>query len=192
MTIPSVVDADVYRPRSERTRGPVRVGWTGSATTVPNLNMIAPALRQIAERTDVSLRFIGTSHPPIPGLRCELRPWRAETEASDLRALDIGLLPLPSTEWNKRKFYLKLAQYMALGIPAVCTPLGSALDAVDHGVTGFLAESEEDWVRYLEKLIDDEQLRATMGAEAARRGQAQFTLQANVDRIVQTFRSAVA
>ena len=110
-----------------------------------------------------------------------------QTEVSDLRELDIGLLPLPLTEWNKRKFYLKLAQYMALGIPAVCTPLGSAVDAVDHGVTGFPADSEGEWMRYLEKLIEDDQLRATMGAEASRRAHAEFTLQANTGRILARF-----
>jgi glycosyltransferase involved in cell wall biosynthesis len=80
---------------------------------------------------------------------------------------------------------------MALGIPAVCTPLGSALDAVEHGVTGFLADTRADWVRYLEQLVDDGPLRERMGIEAARRAHQQFTLQANADRIVAAFREAV-
>ena len=191
VVIPSLVDGDLYPGWSPRLEGPVRIGWSGSATTVSNLKVIAEPLGEIARRGDVSLRIIGTDHPPLPGVACEARSWSAETEVSDLRELDIGLLPLPITEWNRRKFYLKLVQYMALGIPAVCTPLGSALDAVDHGVTGFLADSREDWVRYLERLITDETLREKMGAEAARRAHARFTLQANTERIVRAVRAAV-
>ena len=44
-------------------------------------------------------------------------PWRAETEVPDLRHFDIGLVPLPTDEWTKRKFYLKLVQYMTLESP---------------------------------------------------------------------------
>lgn len=189
--IPSLVDGDLYPGWTPRRAGPVRIGWSGSATTVTNLNVIAGPLTAVSQRDDVCLRFIGASEPPIPGLVCEARPWRADTEVSDLRELDVGLLPLPVSPWNRRKFYLKLAQYMALGIPAVCTPLGSAIDAVEHGVTGFLADSDDDWVRYLNQLVDDRGLRNQMGQEAARRGREQFTLQANADKIVQAFRFAV-
>ena len=50
------------------------------------------------------------------------------------------------------KFNFKLAQYMALGIPSVCTPVGSTLEIIDHGITGFLAATSGDWVGYLEAL----------------------------------------
>ena len=32
--------------------------------------------------------------------------------------------PAPITEWNKRKFFMKVVQYMALGIPPVCSRSG--------------------------------------------------------------------
>lgn len=191
VVIPSVIDGDLYPGRSTRTPGAVRIGWSGSATTVANLQMVAGALREISLRDDVSLRFIGTDRAPIPGLRCEARAWRADTEVADLQQFDVGLLPVPLTPWNERKFFLKLVQYMALGIPAVCTPLGSALDVVEPGVTGFLAETHEDWVGSLERLVENEELRERMGIEAARRARERFTLEANAGRIIEAFRSAV-
>ena len=80
--IPSVVDADLYRAQLERRSGPVRIGWSGSATTVPNLKVIAPVLRRIARRDDASLRLIGTDQPPVAGLPCEVRPWRARPRSA--------------------------------------------------------------------------------------------------------------
>jgi glycosyltransferase involved in cell wall biosynthesis len=190
--VPSVVDADVYRPGPPRPPGgPVTIGWTGSASTVGNLNLIESPLRALASRPDVRLRFIGVGAPPIPGLDAELRAWRADTEVDDLRGIDIGLLPVPLSEWNKRKFFMKLIQYMPLGIPAVATPLGDNPEVIEVGRTGFLADSDEEWIQHLETLVSDHDLRARMRERSIQLANERYTLQANADRIVAAFRSAV-
>lgn len=190
--VPSVVDADVYRylPRPPGRDG-VSVGWSGSPTTVANLAVIAEPLRAVARRADVSVEVIGATDSPLADVPMTMRPWRADTEVADLRRLDIGLLPVPLSEWNKRKFYMKLVQYMALGIPAVCTPLGSNPDVVEHGKTGFLADTPADWQRYIELLVEDGELRARMSEHAAQVGQAKYTLQANAEKIIAAFRSSL-
>jgi glycosyltransferase involved in cell wall biosynthesis len=190
--VPSVVDADVYRylPRPPG-RDCVSVGWSGSPTTVGNLAVIAEPLRAVARRADVSVEVIGATDSPLDDVPMTVRPWRADTEVADLRRLDIGLLPVPLSEWNKRKFYMKLVQYMALGIPAVCTPLGSNPDVVEHGKTGFLADTPADWQRYIELLVEDGERRARMSEHAAQVGQAKYTLQANAEKIIAAFRSAL-
>ena len=189
--IPSVVDADVYR-REPRPAGdgPVCVGWSGSPSTVDNLALIAEPLRALSQRDDVGLRVIGATDPPLPGTPVTATPWRAETEVRDLSTLDVGLLPVPLNEWNRRKFFMKLVQYMTLGIPAVCTPLGSNPDVVEHGRTGFLADTPEEWLGHLTTLVEDGALRAEMGARAAEVAAERYTLQANAERIVAAFRSA--
>jgi glycosyltransferase involved in cell wall biosynthesis len=190
--IPTVVDADVYQPHPRPpANGRVRVGWTGSATTVGNLELIAEPLRSLGARPDVELEVIGARGAPLPGIPITVHPWRAETEVEDLSRFDVGLLPVPLNEWNKRKFFMKLVQYMALGIPAVCTPLGSNPDVVEHGRTGFLADSPDEWVRYLERLVDDPTLRAEMSARALEVAHQHYTLQANAEKIVAAFRSAI-
>jgi glycosyltransferase involved in cell wall biosynthesis len=187
-----VVDADVYRylPRTPGRDG-VSVGWSGSPTTVGNLAVIAEPLRAVARRADARVEVIGATDSPLGDIPMTVRPWRADTEVADLRRLDIGLLPVPLSEWNKRKFYMKLVQYMALGIPAVCTPLGSNPDVVEHGKTGFLADTPADWQRYIELLVEDGELRARMSEHAAQVGQAKYTLQANAEKIIAAFRSAL-
>ena len=191
--IPSVVDADVYRPMPRPAPdGRVTLGWSGSASTVANLAVIEEPVRELARRHSVVLHLVGVDSPPFPGVETTLKPWRAETEVDDLRQIDVGLLPLPVNEWTKRKFYLKLVQYMALGIPAVCTPLGSNPEVVRHGETGFLADSHEEWIERLETLARDAELRGRMGERAAHVARERFTLQANAERIVGAFRAAVA
>ncbi|MBA3323694.1 MAG: glycosyltransferase [Pyrinomonadaceae bacterium] len=192
--IPSIVDTRKYVFQAEPANGdgaPVCVGWSGSPTTVGNLRVIAEPLRQLQERVEHRLYLIGGTRFDLPGVEYEAQAWRAETEVEDLRKMQVGLVPLPVNEWNKRKFYMKVAQYMALGIPPVCTPLGSNPEVVEHGQTGFLADTDEEWIEYVELLVRDAELRREMAARAAREAQAKYSLAANAPKIVEAFRAAV-
>jgi glycosyltransferase involved in cell wall biosynthesis len=192
--IPSVVDADLYTGwtrRDGQDDGRVCVGWTGSPSTTGNLRVIEQPLRALGARPDVRLLFIGASEFGLPDVPHTAAPWRPETEVADLRRLQIGLLPVQPTPWASHKFYLKLVQYMALGIPPVATPLGSNPAVIEDGVTGFLATGDSDWVRAVERLIGDPELRERCGRAAAETAHRRYTLQANAERIVAAFRSAV-
>jgi glycosyltransferase involved in cell wall biosynthesis len=189
--IPSCVDDTAYKyvPRPSNNDRPVCVGWSGSASTTGNLGTIHGVLRELGQRPDVELRLIGGAEFGLPDVRHTPRPWRAEAEVEDLRRFDIGLVPLPPTEWNQRKFYLKLVQYMALGIPAVAAPLGANPYVIEHGRTGFLAASEEEWRGVLERLIEAPALRMRIGRAAAEVAHARYTLSANAEKIVAAFES---
>jgi glycosyltransferase involved in cell wall biosynthesis len=191
--IPSVVDAARFDGRKARAaNGTVCVGWTGSATTARNLEVIQAPLAAIGGRDDAELRFIGAENLELPGVQFEARPWSADTEVEDLRRFDVGLLPLPLTEWTPHKFYLKLVQYMALGIPPVATPLGANTSVITDGENGFFARDEREWITTLERLIEDPELRERVGAQAAADAKSRYTLQANAERIVAAFRSALS
>jgi glycosyltransferase involved in cell wall biosynthesis len=193
--IPSVVDGDLYTgwaPRGGSGAGAVRIGWSGSASTASNLGVIANPLATVVARDDVELRFIGAPESELPKLPHTALPWRAATEVEDLRTIDVGLLPLPRTPWTPHKFYLKLVQYMALGIPPVATPLGSNPILIKEGETGFLADTDGDWISKLERLVADQELRERVGRRAAELALSRYTLQANAERIVAAFRSSVA
>lgn len=128
----------------------------------------------------------------MPEVPHQALAWRAETEVEDLRQLDIGLLPLPLTRWAPHKFYLKLIQYMALGIPSVATPLGSNSLVIEEGRTGFLVRDELEWTAALERLVEDSELRELIGRAGAEEASRRYTVQANAERIVAALRSALA
>jgi glycosyltransferase involved in cell wall biosynthesis len=191
--IPSVVDADLYsgwEPHGSRGNGRVCVGWSGSPSTVGNLQVIRRPLEALSKRGDVELRFIGSRDFGLPDIPHTGTEWRAETEVEDLRRLQVGLLPVPLTPWTPHKFYLKSVQYMALGIPPVATPLGSNPLVIDDGKTGFLAADDPAWERLVSQLVEDAELREQVGKNAADVARQRYTLQANAERIVAAFRSA--
>jgi len=95
-------------------------------------------------------------------------PWTLAGEVDALATFDVGLMPLTDDPWSRGKGGYKILQYMAMGIPTVASPVGVNRDLVEHGVTGFLADTSDEWVTALERLATDASLRRQMG-DAARR-----------------------
>jgi glycosyltransferase involved in cell wall biosynthesis len=190
--IPSIVDTKqyVFQPEALETER-VCVGWSGSPTTVGNLSLVGDALRELSPRVDHDVHLIGGTRFDLPGVRYTAQMWSRETEVADLRKMQVGMVPVPITEWNKRKFFMKSAQYMALGIPAVASPIGSNPEVIEHGGTGFLADTTAQWVEYLELLIRDHPMRVRMSHKAAQVARERFSLEANAGKVIEAFRSAV-
>jgi glycosyltransferase involved in cell wall biosynthesis len=69
-------------------------------------------------------------------------------------------MPLSDSQWDRYKSGYKLIQYMAAGRAVVASPVGSNLDIVKEGETGFFARSAREWYAALAKLRDNEPLRS--------------------------------
>lgn len=190
--IPNTIDTNVYRyePFPENPEK-VSIGWSGSPSTVPNMTMLAPALRKLAKRVDYNLHLIGGTDFDLPGIEYQARNWKAETEVEDLRRMQIGLIPLPQNAWNKWKFIMKTTQYMSLGIVPVGTPMASNPEDIQHGVNGFLAGTDEEWVECLTTLIENSELRNKMSRQAAKDAKERYSLEANAPKVIEAFRAAL-
>jgi glycosyltransferase involved in cell wall biosynthesis len=189
--VPSTIDTDLYRIRQRPGNDRPVVGWTGSATTLPYLAALGPALRRLRQRRDFELRVIG-GQVQIDGVAVRCMPWNAETEVDDLRPLDVGLLPLPDTEWSHGKCGMKALQYMALGIPPVVSPIGANIKIVRDGISGFYARTEEEWVDRLSILLDSADLRRRMSFEARRTVEESYSNRVHVPRMARILHEAAS
>lgn len=61
---------------------------------------------------------------------------------------------------------MTLTEAAACGTPAVATDIAGHRDAVDHGVSGLLAQSDADFVTHLDTVLSDPVLRAQLSAGA--------------------------
>ncbi|NQV23242.1 MAG: glycosyltransferase family 4 protein [Rhodopirellula sp.] len=167
--VPEAEDTERLIPRKPHENGSkLVIGWVGSSSTAKYLTLIEEALRTVCDRfSNVILRVIGGQFA-ARGVRTELVDWKFEREIQQFHNLDIGIMPLPLEEWSKGKSGCKLRQYMAAGVPGVGTAIGYNLELIDHGRTGFLATTQDEWVECLTKLIESAALRNRV-AQAARR-----------------------
>jgi len=141
--VPTTIDTDKYHavPRGENP-APV-IGWSGSFSTVQHLDTLRGALQRLAQETKFKLRVIGTSHYELSGVDVEAMPWRAVSEVEDLSLFDVGVMPLPDEPWSRGKCGLKALQYMALGIPTMCSPVGVNSEIIQDGMNGCIAATEK-------------------------------------------------
>jgi glycosyltransferase involved in cell wall biosynthesis len=189
--IPSTIDTSSYLPGPRRPSAVPVIGWTGSATTVPYLEEILPALRVLGASVDFELRVIG-GRISTDGLRVTCVPWNADSEVEDLRAIDIGLMPLPDDEWTRGKCGMKALQYMGLAIPAVVSPVGANAEIVRDGENGFHARSQEDWVARLRSLIEDVSLRMRLGAAGRETVEKEYSAAVHAPRLAGILRELAA
>jgi glycosyltransferase involved in cell wall biosynthesis len=119
--------------------------------------------KRILNDHDVEVVIISNKPPSFsfPGLRYV--PWIENTEVDDLLQLDIGLMPLQQDPWCEGKCGFKLIQYLSLGIPAIASPVGVNKNIIENGVTGYLCETEAQWLSALSALIIDPNARQRMG-----------------------------
>jgi glycosyltransferase involved in cell wall biosynthesis len=76
---------------------------------------------------------------------------------------------------------------MSLEIPAVMSPVGVNKDIVQDGLNGFLAESTEEWVDKLSRLIDDAPLRRQLGKAGRKTVEERFSIYSQRDRYLKFF-----
>ncbi|MEY3399344.1 MAG: hypothetical protein RL220_1938 [Bacteroidota bacterium] len=167
--IPTTIDTSIYSPvgKSGQNRKVV-IGWSGSITTIKHFEFAIPFLRRIkAEFGDaVEFRVIGDANYRNDELGIIGLPWKKDSELDDLSEFDIGIMPLPDDEWAKGKCGLKGLQYMALGIPAIMSPVGVNSEIIQHGVNGFLPSTEQEWFEAISGLINNPLARREMGTAA--------------------------
>ena len=167
--LPSVVDTDQFRPAEltpgERSIGPFTVGWIGSPSTAPYLQLLVEPLQQLARERPVRLLVVGGSAPAITGVEVIEQPWNLEQEVPLIQQFDVGVMPLPDTAWTRGKCAYKLIQCMACGIPVVASRVGANVEAVPPDC-GLLAESSAEWLAAFRRLAADPELRQRMGTAA--------------------------
>jgi glycosyltransferase involved in cell wall biosynthesis len=184
LVVPSTVSLREYRPKpySPHNATPV-IGWTGSHSSAQYLRIVEGPLRELARRQSFRLRVIGLEGYRLDGVDVDCRPWSADTEVQDLWPMDVGIMPLSDDPWSRGKCAMKAIQYMGVGLPAVVSPVGANRQVVQHGISGFHATTEREWIESLEALLNAAELRAQMGAEARQRVKALYSAEAQAPRI---------
>jgi glycosyltransferase involved in cell wall biosynthesis len=190
--VPTTIDTDKYSvaERPQRPQ-PVTIGWSGSFSTIQHLDTLREVLAELAGTETFRLRVIGSPDYGLEGVDVESLQWRSDTETEDLSAIDIGIMPLPDDNWSKGKCGLKALQYMALGIPTICSPVGVNSTIIKDGVNGFLAADRGQWLEKLRLLIHDDELRRRIGLEGRRTVESEYSARVVAPRVLEIFRSTV-
>ncbi len=167
--IPSVVDTNLYVPSEKRYNPLPIIGWIGSShTRKAHLPLLQKPLELLAEKCDFEFRIIADEDPKLQWTNVKVKfiKWTEENEIYELQQLNMGLMPLFDSEFERGKCGFKAIQYMSVGIPALVSPVGINAEIVDHDKNGFHCSSTEDWVDSMLSLIHNNEKALQMGKEA--------------------------
>ena len=162
----------------------VVIGWIGSGSTDKYLELIKSSLALAAKRTPCQIVFkiIGSTKAlQIDGVEVINIPWTEESEVANIEAIDIGIMPLEDTLWERGKCAYKLIQYMACGKPVLASAVGANNVVVDHGVNGFLCSTEQEWSDAFVALVSNSELRNQFGNHGMNKVKQQYTVDANIE-----------
>jgi glycosyltransferase involved in cell wall biosynthesis len=164
----------------------VRLGWIGSHSTVQYLEAHAPVLEALlARHPRLRLLVIGATSTRLTHPQVEFAPWTLDGEIDALARADIGLAPLPDSEWARGKCGLKLLQYQALAIPVVASPVGVHPAMIEDGVDGFLAADDAAWQRAIERLVEEVPLRRELGQHGRAHVEERYSVRAMTPRLLE-------
>lgn len=189
--IPTSVDMNRYTEKqSSIESNPIILGWIGSNATLFYLERIKNVLDTIFDRfLSVRLKIVADKFLDCARMPVIKKHWAYEEEISDLHTFDIGLMPLTDDPWSRGKCGFKLLQYMAVAVPAVCSPVGVNREIISDGINGFWAYSEDEWIDTVGKLMQNHQLRTEMGSRARKTVIERYSTEVNSKKILALFNS---
>jgi glycosyltransferase involved in cell wall biosynthesis len=147
-----------------KTDDKIRLVWIGSESGLKYLEEIKPVIETVGSQFhNVVLRIIGDKFFDMLTMPVEKHIWSEQTRGIDLVTSDIGLAPLPNDRFTQGKCSFKVLEYSAAGLPVIASPIGTNIDHIRGGITGFFAENHDQWLEKITMLIKDPQLRQAMG-----------------------------
>jgi len=160
------------------------IGWVGSEWTGKYLNMLSEVFEKLQSKYPVHFLFVGCPAGMLPAIRPEIIPWSPDSDGKMLSRMDIGIMPLTDTPFERGKGGYKLLQYMAAGKPVVASPVGINNQIVTEGENGFLCKDPGEWFAALEKLLLDTPLRERMGNAGYRLVKEKYSLEVCYKKLV--------
>ncbi|RPD46890.1 glycosyltransferase [Hymenobacter sediminis] len=178
---PTTIDTEHLhnRVRNQQAPGKLVIGWTGTHSTLKYIEQVVPVLARLEQEFNFEFRVISNQPPALPLRSLVYVPWRKETEIADLLTFHVGLMPLEDDPWAKGKCAFKALQYMALGEPALVSPVGMNTEVVQENVNGNICATPAEWEAALRRLLINPSLRAQMGEAARRTIEERYSVVAN-------------
>ena len=187
--LPTVIDINKYqlKEKDKLENELFIIGWVGSPPNTKYVKNIENELAQFCFNNRSRLILIGSGQLDLKDVPYEVIEWNEKTEVNEIQKFDVGIMPLIDNPWERGKCGFKLIQYMACAIPVIASPVGINKEIVTDGVNGFLAYSNEDWIKYLNVLKNDIELRKQMGVNGLKLVKEKFTLQVNEKLLADIF-----
>ncbi len=190
--VPTCLDTERWKPAPEKVRAKWTIGWSGTAFNLKYLSAIEEPLADFLDgHPDTRLLVVSDREPSftkIPRKRWDFERWSVENEVRQVQQLDVGLMPLASTDWERGKCGLKMLTYMAVGAPTIVSPVGVCDEIMRQAQVGIAATTNGDWYKALASLYEDRALASRLGASGRQLTEASYSVDRHTETLANIFR----
>ena len=102
--------------------------------------------------------------------------WSSSIEVEMLKKSHVGIMPLDNDAFSQGKSAFKLIQYLGAGLPMIASPVGENNKICENNSNGYLARTEDEWIKALTSLKTDQVLRERF-AESSGEKAFEYSLQ---------------
>ncbi len=169
----------------------VDILWQGYMANVEAMFRLHKILEQVREETGQPVRMFYHSNCPtrVDGMFHYVK-WKIRDWQKMLASADIGIvIKPPESEVQRRKPSNKVLSYMAAGLPVVCTPTEADQQIMEHGKHGFFAYTDKEWHAALKTLVEQPELRQSMGSVGRNFVWQHFTLEKITEKYIHLFQN---
>lgn len=149
---PNGTDLNWWKPKPKKHKG-IRIGWRGAYGHRADVTLIEPAIKELKKKYDITFVSFGVKPP----FESEHKEWVGFLQYPEKLAeldLDIAVVPLIDSSYNRCKSNIAIQEFSALKIPVVASPTEN-----QKGMPILYAKNNYEWYENLEKLIKSRKLR---------------------------------
>ena len=189
--LPTVVDIQRYIPVYHAKNHKLVIGWIGTPKTEKYLIAMKEILDKLASMIEIKVMVVGGQEFFSEKFEYEILPWDEKKESEYLQQIDIGIMPLTDSPWEKGKCGYKLIQYMACGKPVIASNVGMNCEIIQTGVNGYLANDEQAWIDAFKALMKLEK-RVELGKNARALVERTYSLQNTLDHRIRFLKESIS
>lgn len=162
----------------------VKIGFAGSIDRAQDLNvLLKDAITEIVNKygESIEIEFMGAKPDFVDELGLKHLPYQDGYDAYTAYMAkcnwDIGLAPMPESEFHRCKYFNKYVEYASFGIAGIYSNLEPYVFGIRDKENGLLVNNTtKDWVDAISRLIDDKKLRNKISKECLREANEIYAL----------------
>lgn len=186
--IPTVIDLNRYSVKRDSISENENfvVGWIGTKSTFEKHFLLCKSWIQKLQQIDPNIVFhiVGINQYDGFGKNVKFIPWSEKSEVAEILKMDVGIMPLQDSLWERGKCAYKLIQYAACGIPGIASDVGMNREVTVHEETGLLISGPDEWMSAVLRMKNDHKLRKRTGLQARALVEEQYSLQVTAEKWV--------
>jgi glycosyltransferase involved in cell wall biosynthesis len=192
--VPTSIDTDRWQPLPKPQDSTWVIGWTGTSSNLPCLESLEEPLADfLAQHSETKLLVVCDRRPSFKKIlpaQWSFERWSGAREVRLVQRMNVGLMPLPDTEWSLGKCAFKMIIYMAVGIPVVVSPIGANKNVLQEADVGLAATTANDWYEALRLLFCDRKRAASLGRAGRQLVEDNYSVAKNAGALARIFEAA--